>query len=350
MLAIVLSFIFVFFQTGQPLIDAVHIEDLGPAMLIDLGDGFDSAWFVMNEDASRFLVADKQQFFSVIDDQGAVLLKGTCAIEGEVLTIVDAYFEGEKGFILGSNGLQMGICAFDEEGLTGMVKLRFDHFAEAIWGDEEAVYVQFFGVRSGFNEILELPKDLFVKTAGYSDIGVLNLSAYAPDEDMEAIVRIGRISAAMSLTSSEEGLLKLWENSSGKVLNEMKNGLGIPAVFGIINANASHFLWRDDAREKLYLSDWETESTRLIREIDGEYVQWYFLTNQADIGLGVLVNYEPIVIAYDLESGERYELGEYLDCIRPPDMARLSVDNRRLVIGCDRFIQIWEVGQEGSDS
>jgi hypothetical protein len=55
------------------------------------------------------------------------------------------------------------------------------------------------------------------------------------------------------------------------------------------------------------------------------------------------VDDEPVVVAWDVATGQQYHLGTYRQCNRPPDMARLSEDGTTLVIACDTGLDIWRV-------
>jgi hypothetical protein len=60
--------------------------------------------------------------------------------------------------------------------------------------------------------------------------------------------------------------------------------------------------------------------------------------------IGVNIDLEPIIVAWDVASGERLDLGFYRECSRTPDMVQISEDGTTLAIGCDTGIDIWRVG------
>lgn len=220
------------------------------------------------------------------------------------------------------------------------------------WGDCGAwLEVEYVG-GDARSEVVRLP---YIRETEYQVISYweyresdLETIPYAPAQDTEAVVRIGRIPLPYVVTSSETGIVKLWNIQTSDVLYEVDNGTGQPSVFGNINDDATHFVWRDNASETLYLLDFETGENREVAQLNGEYAQWFFLSNDASTILAVNLNFEPIVVAWDVETGEKTVLGEYRQCNRPqPDMARLSRDGTTLVIGCDTGLDVWRVVEAG---
>lgn len=175
--------------------------------------------------------------------------------------------------------------------------------------------------------------------------GAVQELPYLPAQDPEAVVRIGRVPLPYVVTSSEDGGVKLWNVSSASLLMDINNGTEQPSVFGNINALASALVWRDNSSESLYLLDFSNGENRIITPLNGDYVQWFFLSPSADVVLAVGVGGAPNVVAWDVATGTRYDLGEYRPCARPqPDMARLSADGTTLMIGCAAGFQAWRVG------
>ena len=84
-----------------------------------------------------------------------------------------------------------------------------------------------------------------------------------------------------------------------------------------------------------------------IAPLNGDYAQWYFLSNDVSVIIAVNLGGEPNVVAWDTETGERRNLGNYRECERPqPDMARLTEDGSTLIIGCDTGLDIWRINEE----
>jgi hypothetical protein len=176
--------------------------------------------------------------------------------------------------------------------------------------------------------------------------GAISRLPYLPARDEEAVVRIGRVPLPYVVTSSEDGRVKLWNVSQETLLAEVNNTTGQPSVFGNVNASANALVWRDNANENLYLLDFANGENRIITALNDDYVQWFFLTPAADVVLAVGVGGLPNVVAWDVATGTRYDLGDYRPCARPqPDMARLSADGTTLVVGCDAGFEAWRVGE-----
>ena len=190
-------------------------------------------------------------------------------------------------------------------------------------------------------------EDSYVIRLTYTEPDEIVKLPYAPATDSDAFVRIGRIPPPFAVTSSQEGVVKLWNLQTGEVTATAKVD-SLP-VFGQINASGSHLAWRNPDSQELHLLNFETGEDKLVANLDGEYIQFMFLTLDADVIIGVNVDFQPAVVAWDVASGQRYELGEYRECSRVPDMARLSKDGTTLVIGCDTGLDIWRIAQAGED-
>jgi WD40 repeat protein len=208
----------------------------------------------------------------------------------------------------------------------------------AVWVEDETLWLE---ARENNQETVFSIQDVFVETYGIDSL------AYAPADDPNAIVRIGRIQPPYTVTSSREGIVTLWNIQTGEVVYEVDNGTGEAAVFGAINSDATHLIWRDTRNESLYLLNFETGANHFIANLDGQYAQWYFLSNDTSVALAVNLNFEPNVVAWDTATGAQTVLGEYRECSRPqPDMARFSADGTTLVIGCDTGLDIWRIASE----
>lgn len=164
----------------------------------------------------------------------------------------------------------------------------------------------------------------------------------APEADPMAMVRIGRMPAPLAVTSTPEGLVQLWDLEQGERLSAVQLD-NIPA-FGHMNGPAGRrLLWRDPQSQQLSLLDFDTESNQVVAALDGTYYQGLLLGPDASVVIGVNADLEPRVVAWDVASGERVDLGEYRECGRTPDMIQLSEDGTTLAIGCDTGIDIWRI-------
>jgi hypothetical protein len=168
----------------------------------------------------------------------------------------------------------------------------------------------------------------------------------APEADRESFVRIGRIPAPLAITSTADGVVRLWDLETGAKTAEVV--LDAVPVFGRVNETTGQQLtWRDQMSQALHLLDFTTGENRLIAEIGGEYIQALMVTPAADVILAVHIGETPNVAAWDTSSGAFVDLGRYRDdCARVPDMVQLSTDGTTLVIGCDAGFDIWQVVEE----
>ncbi len=165
---------------------------------------------------------------------------------------------------------------------------------------------------------------------------------FASIQDDEAIHRIGRVPYPYLVTSSGDGVVKVWNLETGETIAQAQTPTGDPAVFGQINAGATHLAWRGRDNFNLHVTDFTTGETQIVTS-NLPYVQWYFLTPNADVVIAVHIGQDAVVVAWDVATGQRYDLGPYRACGRVPDMARLSADGSTLVIGCDTGLDMWRI-------
>ncbi|HSS98304.1 MAG TPA: hypothetical protein VLK33_14795, partial [Terriglobales bacterium] len=164
-----------------------------------------------------------------------------------------------------------------------------------------------------------------------------------PENDPDSFMRIGRIDPPMAITATKDALLKRWNLETGEVTATAQLD-GLPAA-GQVNADGTSFAWVDQKFASLHLLDFESKVDKLIASLGGTYIPFLLLSAKADVIIGVNVGLEPNVVAWDVVTGERIDLGEYCACNRQPDMVRLSKDGSTLVIGCDTGLDIWRVSE-----
>lgn len=312
-------------------IDASNSKQLASFRQVDFDDnGPLAASFVIAPDGRRLaLIDDVNGLIRLWDDSGQALpsveltadLVGLAFVDVNTLAIAQQAAES--------------LTILWHELTTGVQRQqRIEDFSATVldaWslGEPDGLWFELF---QGFEQTLAF--------VGGAEMLTL---PYAPAQDLEAVVRIGRIPPPYEVTSSESGSVKLWDLTTGAVLREVDNGTGQPAVFGAINAAATHLAWRDEMNAALYLLDFETGDNRLIAELNGAYPQFLFLSDDTSLILGVNVDFVPNVVVWDVATGQRTDLGAYRECSRVPDMARLSADGSTLVIGCDTGLDIWRV-------
>lgn len=307
-------------------ITSSNISQLAPTathLFADEGD-FSTGWFVLSDDASQVAVVDREnRVWRVGQDGDFTPMYDT----EESVPLVTGRFIGDTFYGLHNHGNEIRVHRTGNR--AGLLITESDSPAAEFWTDGTLYYVERF---DGSMLIIDT---LF---------STQREEPFAPLADTDAVVRIGRISAPYVITSTQEGEVSLWRWPSGERRARVTNGLGIPSVFGNINAPATHLAWRDNDSSTLYLLDLITGDNRAVATLNGDYVQWFFLSADASVIIGVNVGFEPNIVAWDTGTGQRTELGEYLACQRPqPDMARLSADATTLVIGCDAGLQFWQI-------
>ncbi len=351
-------------QSSSPVITVDNIQSLQSVGLLNFATdltlseaAFDGqinfGWFVASSQADRFLLIDSEN--TVL----SVMLDGTITAQIADMNLVDAVPMNDDYFALlfaTSDGFDVWYDNLNSEiPSTLKVSIVGDATPSAVWVDcmendntqlaSCAAYVEAFTDTT--TTIFMLPP---FDTASSNtteiqlDISDLRQESYLPASNEAAVVRIGRIHLPYVVTSSLDGTVQLWNLADNDLVYDINNGTGEPSVFGNINANATDLVWRDNANQTLYLLNFETGENREIAPLNGEYAQWYFLSDDASLIIAVNLGGEPNVVVWDVATGERTILGNYRDCERPqPDMVRF--DGRTLIIGCDTGLDIWQINQ-----
>ncbi len=323
---------------------------------------FDTGWFTADNQLNTFVVLDHEKTLIPVQKDRIVTYLNPLAYGEDLATtvLIDAVFIDD---FLATIYYKNGVTYLTYDNLSlyggwgGGVALGADIEAKSIWGDcpdsEDTFSCRAWLEANLLDErnqavVMAMPTigevvQNFVPLQLNAD-SVLSLP-YAPAEDPEAVVRIGRVHLPYVVTSDLTGVVKLWNIQTGELLAEVNNGVGEPSVFGNINHRATHLAWRDNANDSLYLLNFETNENHKVADLDGSYMQFMFLSSNADVILAVNLDFQPHVYAWDIASGERIDLGPYRACNRVPDMARLSADGTTLIIGCDTGLDIWQVAE-----
>jgi hypothetical protein len=342
-------------QDSPEVMTATNIDRLQSVAQIDfanlelnnadpINQEFQTGWFVYHELSETFIVQDTHAHL------WGITFDGTVTHELEGTDLVDAFAFGETyfAFLFADDG-QYRVLYNNLEGTSQNMLIQSEDEPQAIWMNCPTPETCFASVevRNGDElAVVSLPPLSDASADMTLELGDSELVRlpYAPADDSQAVVRIGRIPPPFTVTSSLEGIVKLWNLQVGQSVYEVDNGTGLPSVFGAINNPPTHLVWRDNANQSLYLLDFETGENHLIAELNGDYAQWFFLSPDATVILAVNLGFEPNVIAWNVVTGEKTILGEYRECSRPqPDMARLSADGTTLVIGCDTGLDIWRI-------
>lgn len=323
----------------------IHLQSVATIDFADYADAhIDSGWFTLNHDGQYAAVVGRNGAI-VLYDLDAVALADSYGFTGEndqPATVLDAAFSVDGRFLaaLHTDSEQYYVSIYDTSGETETQFFPLElsdslDMPVRVWLDESLEYV-WLEVLSTDHYVMRVLLD--------DDAEILRLPS-GPENDMTAFVRIGRIPAPLAITSTQDGLTKRWNLETGEVTAEVQ--LDIPPVFGRIEeTNGTHLTWRDPQSTALYLLNFETGENRLIAELEGQYIQALMVTPDASVILGVAIENEPVVWAWDVSTGERYDLGEYRECSRVPDMVQLSDDGTTLVIGCDTGLDIWRVVED----
>jgi len=342
-----------FAQDSSPVLDIDNVQNLQPYSQIDFEtlvqqenfSEFDVGWLALSPTGLHSLVVDKSQTIHIFDDAGTLIQSVTPPIIDDLKPrFIDADFATDDRLALVFTYSEFSTI-YDVNLTSGDVVSRdIQTNAVAIWQicDDDActIGLELFDSQTAESKVIVLSEDDMVNTD--SELSIL---PYPPQFDESAVVRIGRIPLPYVITSSLEGDVTLWDIQATESLASATNDVNEPSVFGNINISASHLVWRDNANQDLYLLDLENATNQLVAPLDGAYAQWYFLSPTADVILAVNLGGVPNVYAWDVATGERYDLGEYRECTRPqPDMIRFSDDGTTLAIGCDLGIELWRIG------
>lgn len=308
-----------------------HLQSVAQLDFKDMNAEFNSGWFAMNATGDMYALSDATGRIFIMQYDNKKTVSSRLFEEGDTYhgLMVDAYFSGN---------LLYPLQILDSDIYLAQKKLDVSASPQSLWGNDGRLFIETLPTEN---------KNAQISIFDSTTFQLIDTLPYAPAQDPEAIVRIGRIHPPYTVTSSIDGIVKLWNLETGELLHEVDNGTGQAAVFGNINADATHLVWRDHDSQSLYLLNFETGENRYIGDLGGAYVQWFFLSNDASLIIAVNYNFEPNIIVWDTATGKRTDLGAYRQCNRPqPDMARLSADGTTLVIGCDTGLDIWRVVEE----
>lgn len=340
-----LLFIVMPIQAQQaPIIAATNLNALQSVAQVDfetLESSFSVGQFVMSADASVIATYDDLGTIHLFDGDGALQAAYPLDfpdVDNEIRGMALAP-DGDLLVALVSNAYVYAMDLASGETQTFRVRddLNIAGTLQAVWIND-AIWLEAFDLQSGATVIHQLPE--VPAAAGLA-------LPYAPEQDFDAVVRIGRIPLPYVVTSSDAGIVKLWDVQTGSVLHEVDNGTGQPAVFGNINAEATQLVWRDTPNQSLYVLDFVAGTNRHIADLGGAYAQWLFLSRDGSAIIAVGYDGQPNVVAWDTASGVQRTLGDYRPCSRPqPDTAQLSRDGTTLVIGCDTGLDIWRISTD----
>ncbi|GAB4508664.1 MAG: hypothetical protein OHK0046_01740 [Anaerolineae bacterium] len=317
----------------ENVIGAHNIAHLQPVYTIDfagLDADFVTGWFAMDASGDTLLVTTQDNTV-LIFRHGDVI--DTFPLPAQT-TLIDASLTDTQAVIAGDNGT---LIVRDLETQETTVRDTYPTI-RALWLEGDTIWTEHDTITT--EDGTAIAPAVVAHQAEESTV-----YPYAPAADAEALVRIGRIMPPYVVTASPEGAVKLWNLQADDVIAQAVVD-NAPAVFGQINSAATHLIWRDPMSAALYLLDFTAEKNLQVVALNGNYVQYFLLSAAADLGFAVHVEDDPVLVAWNTETGRRYDLGDYRACSRLPDMARMSPDGTTLVIGCDLGLEVWRIVED----
>ena len=331
---VALRFCFAAFAQGSEQITAANLDRLRSAERINFdeySDELEIGWFEANTDASEFIVFERAGHLYRVGMTGIVESWSYRGDETQVFSLIDAVYANDEPYVL---------YLLDGAYFINDRQLRMDDFPVAVYKVDRSLFVEAVSDQGAtlYHEVaLETDKDTI------SPVRTLNL----PGGDLDAPgVLIGRIDFPLVVISSlADNALRVYrypnsfdaESASEYVL---EHG---PAVSGAVNHTGTFLAWSDPASERLNHLEFDSGDNRVIAELGGSYAQYHLLTADASAIFAVNVDFTPKVYAWDVATGDQYDLGPYRECTRIPDKVILSDDGRALIIGCDSGLDIWRV-------
>jgi WD40 repeat protein len=337
-----------------PQIDAENVSALQSVQQIDFADlppeiRVETGWFAMSPDGSTIAAVRRDGGMVLWDTEGVLVDTFTLPQENGIpATILDASFGLDNrtlAVISTVDGLRYTAAAHVVEGETFLVDVPPQYGRPVrVWLDDETPHLWIETAPADADDVYQV-----VRLPYNAADDALMVLPSGPEQDDESFVRIGRIPAPLAITSTPDGLVRLWDLETGEITHEVQ--LDAVPVFGRVNETTGQQLaWRDPASEALYLLDFITGENTYIAPLGGDYVQAFMLSPSADVILGVHIGDAPVVVAWLSESGSLIELGNYReDCTRVPDLVQLSQDGRTLVVGCDAGLDIWQIADPEAD-
>ncbi len=357
-------------QDSPVVISADNITRLQSVAHIDFSDApaeagkIDNGWFAMDAWGEKYAVKNRADHLVIWNDAGQMLdqyfvegedgLPATTldfAFDGWGASVVSAHSDGKYLYaarhFLPGNFIIFRTLSIDTP-LRVWVSYNGTDMLEMSSNDPlTGRYVMEIHPQSPIDESKSEPIDLIPSE--------IHKFSSGPENDPDAFLRIGRIEAPYAITLTRGSLLKLWnlEQDGGIVIGQAQLS-ELPGM-GTVNTHfedfpetqpPDYFAWRDGESKALHLLNIKTGEDRVVADLGGTYLPFMALTPAADVIIAVNAGLEPVVTAWNTTNGEKYNLGEYRQCNRQPDMVRLSQDGTTLVIGCDGGLDIWRIENE----
>ena len=322
-------------------ISASNVAGLQPAARIDFADlpgELRVGWFEANDSGEEIVLFDSLHQLYAIGEKGIKRSWSYVSGDDQVFALIDAAYYQDAIFIL---------HVLDGKTYINERLLATDYVPAALFVAEETGQAV---VEATDQE----GRTWFLRIGMNSDeqsLTVLDAALLPTVEHNKPAIRIGRIEFPMVVMSSlGEGEITVYRYPA-RFTRELGATFALddgPAVFGAANSSGSHLVWSNPNFSRLNRLNLETGQNQVVTALSGRYVQYQLLTYDASAVVWVNVDFEPVVMAWDLVTGRRHILGNYRDCKRIPDKAALSADGTALIIGCDTGVEIWRVAQDGA--
>lgn len=258
---------------------------------------------------------------------------------GTGLDLVDAAFTEDALLSLHFDGSRYQILRFD---LVDERVLPIRAAAD-VWalGQPIRLWGQGDGERVWLEMLPERDTPLIIGVPAVSGLETLVLPS-APYADAAAIGRNARARPPAAIVLEADATVRRFDLETGADTGSIT----LPALplFSRINDMGGDLIpLRVPTEATLYLGDFATGQAEPLAVLEAEPTA--MMVNPAgDVVLGVGLDDDPVVVAWEVATGEQTTLGIYReDCTRLPDMVRLSGDGTTLVIGCDAGLETWRI-------
>lgn len=319
---------------GEEEIGSENLDRLRSVARIDFPADLEIGWFEAKDDASAFIVFDADGRVYRVDRSGIVDSWSYREDEAQLFYLIDAIFLDDDPLIL---------YLLDRDYFVNAQELDSVPIPVAIFSLENLIVVEAIDdggatVFQGFEFDAEAQALQLLQKSNLPDTGSTDPAVRIGRVDLPTVVVSNLVKSAVTAYRYPDA----FSVESGREY-ELEGG---PAVYGAVNAAGSHLAWSDPASARLNRLELTSGENKVVADLDGAYAQFYLLSNDASVIVIVNLDFAPIVVAWDVESGQRYELGAYRDCARIPDKVALSKDGSALIIGCDTGLDIWRIVSE----
>lgn len=353
---VMLSFAVTFSTTAQsslPAITSQNIERLHSVKQIDFEDWASEAgtvqngWFALNPDGNRLALMNRVGDIVVADDAGHLIDRYSIpGSDNLATTVLDLAFSANSPKVVSVHAEGGAYyVAYRHYGKKQTEYFRFSTMDVPlrIW-DSGNVWLEVSPAdytRTRYVQSLTPAQSNHLRVNEALPSDAIHELPSGPENDPDSFLRIGRIEAPFAITVTQDFLVKLWNLETGDVLATAQLD-ALPGA-GQLSPDGRYFAWRDGESKALHLLDFQTGKNKFVARLEGIYIPFLLLNSTADVIIGVNVALKPVVVAWNITSGKRIDLGEYRSCTRQPDMVRLSDDSRSLIIGCDKGLDIWRL-------